>query len=159
MGGRSDRDDASSFAVRHWLGPAGSCLTPQDRPLSDRFVVHLHRTLRDAGGGGEPGVEWLERRLLESGIDLHEVIRRESQRQAAHQVCVGNCVTSLRLLAALDWNSFFEKTSHVEQVLVGDPGRSYLPKERLQACATYQVPVSRALEDSEVKKTTVWRFA
>jgi predicted nicotinamide N-methyase len=45
------------------------------------------------------------------------------------------------------------------EVLVGDPGRSYLPKERLQACATYQVPVSRALEDSEVKKTTVWRFA
>lgn len=43
-------------------------------------------------------------------------------------------------------------------VLVGDPGRAYLPKDRLQAEATYQVPVTRALEDSEVKKTTVWRF-
>nr|WP_178121875.1 methyltransferase [Agrobacterium fabrum] len=43
-------------------------------------------------------------------------------------------------------------------VLVGDPGRAYLPKERLRAEATYQVPVTRALEDSEVKKTTVWRF-
>jgi predicted nicotinamide N-methyase len=43
-------------------------------------------------------------------------------------------------------------------VLVGDPGRSYLPKEQLQACATYEVPVTRALEDSEVKKTTVWQF-
>ncbi len=43
-------------------------------------------------------------------------------------------------------------------VLVGDPGRAYLPKERLVACATYQVPVTRVLEDSEVKKTTVWRF-
>lgn len=43
-------------------------------------------------------------------------------------------------------------------VLVGDPGRAYLPKERLEAQATYQVPVTRALEDSEVKKTTVWRF-
>nr|WP_210279754.1 methyltransferase [Rhizobium metallidurans] len=43
-------------------------------------------------------------------------------------------------------------------VLVGDPGRAYLPKERLAACAVYAVPVTRALEDSEVKKTTVWRF-
>jgi predicted nicotinamide N-methyase len=43
-------------------------------------------------------------------------------------------------------------------VLVGDPGRSYLPKDRLVQLAVYQVPVTRALEDSEVKKTTVWRF-
>ena len=43
-------------------------------------------------------------------------------------------------------------------VLVGDPGRAYLPKDRLEAEASYQVPVTRALEDSEVKKTTVWRF-
>ncbi|RCW25937.1 putative nicotinamide N-methyase [Ciceribacter lividus] len=43
-------------------------------------------------------------------------------------------------------------------VLVGDPGRSYLPKDRLTALASYQVPVTRALEDSEIKKTTVWRF-
>lgn len=44
-------------------------------------------------------------------------------------------------------------------VLVGDPGRSYLPKEGLEAVATYQVPVTRVLEDSEVKQTTVWRLA
>lgn len=45
-----------------------------------------------------------------------------------------------------------------KDVLVGDPGRAYLPKERLEFCAVYHVPVTRALEDSEVKKTTVWRF-
>jgi len=44
------------------------------------------------------------------------------------------------------------------EVLVGDPGRSYLPKERLEALAVYEVPVSRALEDSEIKRTTIWRF-
>lgn len=43
-------------------------------------------------------------------------------------------------------------------VLVGDPGRAYLPKNRLELLAIYQVPVTRALEDSDVKKTTVWRF-
>lgn len=45
-----------------------------------------------------------------------------------------------------------------KDVLVGDPGRAYLPKDRLEFCAVHEVPVTRALEDSEVKKTTVWRF-
>lgn len=44
------------------------------------------------------------------------------------------------------------------RVLVGDPGRSYRPTERLEPLATYEVPVTRVLEDSEVKNTTVWRF-
>jgi predicted nicotinamide N-methyase len=43
-------------------------------------------------------------------------------------------------------------------VLIGDPGRSYLEKERLEPLATYAVPVTRALEDAEVKRSTVWRF-
>lgn len=43
-------------------------------------------------------------------------------------------------------------------VLVGDPGRAYLPKQRLQKLAVYEVPVTRALEDAEVKRATVWRF-
>jgi len=44
-------------------------------------------------------------------------------------------------------------------ILVGDPGRSYLPKSGLQPLGVYQVPVTRALEDAEVKCTTVWRLA
>ncbi|AZO60617.1 MULTISPECIES: methyltransferase [unclassified Mesorhizobium] len=43
-------------------------------------------------------------------------------------------------------------------ILVGDPGRAYLPKTGLQSLAVYQVPVTRVLEDAEVKRTTVWRW-
>jgi predicted nicotinamide N-methyase len=43
-------------------------------------------------------------------------------------------------------------------VLVGDPGRAYCPRHLMTPLATYEVPVTRALEDAEVKKTTVWRF-
>ncbi|NSZ63986.1 methyltransferase [Agrobacterium tumefaciens] len=53
---------------------------------------------------------------------------------------------------------FLELADRGVTVLIGDPGRAYLPKQRLYAEATYQVSVTRALEDSEVKKTTVWRF-
>lgn len=44
-------------------------------------------------------------------------------------------------------------------VLAGDPGRAYRPRDRLAALAIYEVPVTRALEDSEVKRTTVWMFS
>ncbi|KJK57576.1 class I SAM-dependent methyltransferase [Saccharothrix sp. ST-888] len=44
-------------------------------------------------------------------------------------------------------------------VLVGDPGRAYLPRGRFTAVASYEVPVMADLENSAVKTTTVWRLA
>jgi predicted nicotinamide N-methyase len=44
-------------------------------------------------------------------------------------------------------------------VLVGDPGRAYLPREQLALVAAYDVPVPEALEDTPVKRTTVWEPA
>jgi len=44
------------------------------------------------------------------------------------------------------------------QVIVGDPGRTYLPKDHLTQLAVYTVPVVGALEDHELKKTFVFEF-
>jgi predicted nicotinamide N-methyase len=41
-------------------------------------------------------------------------------------------------------------------VLVGDFGRAYLPRDRLAPLAAYDVPGLSALEDSDVKRTTIW---
>lgn len=41
-------------------------------------------------------------------------------------------------------------------VLVGDPGRAYLPKAGLTLLATYSVPVTRELEDNDIKRTQVF---
>jgi predicted nicotinamide N-methyase len=43
-------------------------------------------------------------------------------------------------------------------VLVGDPRRSYFPKERFVPVVEYSVPVTRDLEDMEIKHTGVWRL-
>jgi predicted nicotinamide N-methyase len=40
-------------------------------------------------------------------------------------------------------------------VLVGDPGRAYRPKTGFVERAVYSVPVTRVLEDSEIKRTAV----
>lgn len=43
-------------------------------------------------------------------------------------------------------------------VLIGDPERTYFPKGRFTQVATYKVPVTRDLEDAEIKNTAVWRL-
>jgi predicted nicotinamide N-methyase len=45
------------------------------------------------------------------------------------------------------------------QVLVGDPRRSYFPKDAFTQVAAYAVPVTRELEDAEIKHTAVWQLA
>ncbi len=44
------------------------------------------------------------------------------------------------------------------RVLIGDPGRSYFPKGRFENVAEYRVPVTRELEDAEIKQTAVWQI-
>jgi len=43
-------------------------------------------------------------------------------------------------------------------VLIGDPKRSYFPTGRFTFAAEYQVPVTRELEDAEIKRTAVWQL-
>ena len=42
-------------------------------------------------------------------------------------------------------------------VLIGDPGRKYLPLKDLQEIARYDVPTSLELEDREIRAGVVWR--
>ena len=55
--------------------------------------------------------------------------------------------------------TFIEAASaHGADILVGDPRRSYFPKERFHQVMEYAVPVTRELEDAEIKRAAVWRL-
>ena len=58
--------------------------------------------------------------------------------------------------AATDWLTALADRG--VEALTGDPGRAYLAREKLVLLAEYSVPVTRALEDSEIKHTGVYRF-
>jgi len=58
--------------------------------------------------------------------------------------------------AATDWLAGLARRG--ADVLIGDPGRAYLARDRLEAIAEYSVPVTRALEDAEIKRSAVYRF-
>lgn len=42
-------------------------------------------------------------------------------------------------------------------ILIGDPQRSYFPRNRFRKLTEYRVPVTRELEDNEIKLTAVWK--
>lgn len=44
-------------------------------------------------------------------------------------------------------------------VLMGDPGRTYLPRQGLERLIAYGVKTSRELEDSDLRNAVVWRLA
>jgi predicted nicotinamide N-methyase len=52
----------------------------------------------------------------------------------------------------------FAERSHARRaaVLVGDLGRTYLPRARLAPLASYDVPNLFTMEGTEIKRTTVW---
>ncbi len=125
-----DRERAERWLERH-IKSCGEgelsalCLPEQGPPLKDPFCVRLLQILRDHGPRAAACLQQVETDLSGRGILVNDVLRREHQRQAVNQVSVGNCVTSLRLLGALDWNTFFETTSLVEAVLQDDPAGAY----------------------------------
>ncbi|MFN3671048.1 MAG: class I SAM-dependent methyltransferase [Bosea sp. (in: a-proteobacteria)] len=72
-------------------------------------------------------------------------------------ICAGDiCYERAMAEKVMAWLSRLQARG--ARVLIGDPGRAYLPKTRLEALASYEVPVTRSLEDAEIKRSTVWRL-
>jgi predicted nicotinamide N-methyase len=59
-----------------------------------------------------------------------------------------------RLLA---WLS--DRARHGASILLGDPGRSYFPKDGVAKLATYRVQTMRDLEDREIRETSVYELS
>jgi cyclic beta-1,2-glucan synthetase len=126
---RADQWANAAIAVNvEQSAPGGlACSTttpPRLAELTDPFVVRLLRLLRE-NGAGVAALQQLESALAAEGSEPDEILQREHRREAANQVTVGNCVLSLRLLSAMDWNTFFEESSRVEAILREDPSGTY----------------------------------
>jgi len=93
-----------------------------------------------------------------NGVDVAHTAQDMIGRDEGWDVVLAGDVFYDRAFAEMIVPWFSALAARGATVLVGDPGRAYCPRDRMEALATYRVPVTRALEDSEVKKTTVWRF-
>ncbi|HJX14254.1 MAG TPA: glycosyltransferase family 2 protein, partial [Candidatus Deferrimicrobiaceae bacterium] len=94
-------------------------------PMGSSFVAEFARLLQGQSPALALPLTWIEQRLSESGLTIEQLVRSESQQQAADQVSISNSIGSLRFLGAMDWREFVERMSVVEQVLREDPGGVY----------------------------------
>jgi predicted nicotinamide N-methyase len=70
-------------------------------------------------------------------------------------ICAGDvCYEKPMTERVLAWLAQARKNG--TRVLIGDPHRTYFPKEGLEFLAEYRVPTTRELEDFEIKRSSVW---
>ena len=93
--------------------------------LSSAFVVELLQWLRDQPPSATPAWLALQRALEAQDDSPEELLRVEHQREASVQLAMGNVITSMRLMSAIDWPLFFDRVSLVEQILREDPAGAY----------------------------------
>jgi cyclic beta-1,2-glucan synthetase len=136
---------------------AGNGVVGRNQTFSDPFLAKSLQLLHDQDSDGARLRE-LESALVVRGVDVHEVVRREHSRQAASQVTVANCILGLRLLAAIDWRTFFERSSRVEQVLRQDPAGAYLHHD-FTTSDRYRREVERIARGSKADELAVAQTA
>ncbi len=91
--------------------------------MDSEFAAEFARRLQEQTHAMALPLVWLEQRLAEQAVTVEQLMQIEGQQQAADQVSIGNSISSLRFLAAMDWRKFVESLSLVEQTLCGySPG-------------------------------------
>ena len=98
--------------------PVSVLLAAQDgKTIPDAFAVQLVHRLRDQDPRISPALAWLDRRLAAQGSTADAIVQDEHRRQGSGTVTVRNIITSLRLIADVDWTDLFERMSLVDDVL------------------------------------------
>ncbi|HEY8271977.1 MAG TPA: glucoamylase family protein [Pseudobdellovibrionaceae bacterium] len=90
-------------------------------PFSIWLAVQLLQRLRFQDQKVEPLLKWLDQRLEKKHLTSDTAVTIEHGRQTAANATVRNIITSARLIAAFNWQDFFEEVSLVDQILRQNP--------------------------------------
>ncbi|MBA4416804.1 MAG: cyclic beta 1-2 glucan synthetase [Syntrophus sp. (in: bacteria)] len=90
-------------------------------PMVSSFIAELTRRLQGQGPSLALPLTWIEQQLSGSSLTIEQLIQSENQQQAADQLSISNSIGSLRFLSAMDWRTFVETMSAVEETLCEDP--------------------------------------
>jgi cyclic beta-1,2-glucan synthetase len=110
-----------------------------DPPFSSQFVEEFCGRLHGQSPLLATVESWVQHHLIEQGLTREQLQRADNQNTAADQVSIGNSISSLRFLSAMDWREFVEDMSIVEQTLLTDPAGVYadmdfVTRDRYRQC-------------------------
>ncbi|MEI4516590.1 MULTISPECIES: glucoamylase family protein [unclassified Stenotrophomonas] len=127
-------------------------------PLTGAFIAELTRSLHGRGGAWAMPVAWLEQWAAASGQRIEELVAAEGQQQASDQVSISNSIGSLRFLSTMDWRTFVEDMSVVEQRLREDPMAVY-PQMDFGTRDAYRHVVEKIARGSRIAEERVATIA
>ncbi len=120
---QAERQAADSLADR-LLGtetgigePASQLLTGHAGQVSDAFAAQFVHRMQIQSDGIVQALTWLDAKLTERTTNSHDAIAFEQERQIGATVTVRNIITSMRVMAEIDWSVLFEKMSPVDDLL------------------------------------------
>ncbi len=119
--------------------------------INSAFIDHLFYRLRRAGQGYIHVLKYIDDYLEKSGTAMESITQKEHNAQAVNTVSIGNCITSLKLVSALDWINILEAASHVEQVLREDPDGTY-PMMDLNSRSYYRSRIEKLASGYQVSE-------
>ena len=127
-------------------------------PMASAFVAEFARRLQGQSPALALPLTWIEQRLSESGLTIEQSVQSENQQQAVDQVSISNSIGSLRFLGAMDWRTFVETMSVVEQTLREDPAAAY-GKMDFATRDRYRHEVEKMARSSRLSEREVARHA
>ena len=86
-------------------------------PLPRAFAVQLVHRLRDQDPRFTPALTWLDDRLAKQNLTADQAVREVLRDEGAANVTVRNIITSLRMIAEVDWKELFERICLVDAAL------------------------------------------
>ena len=131
---RRDRDAAITWADRlldtadhapqrltHLLAELDGAHVSLTAPFVEEFVSRLQAQ----GPAVVFVITWVEQQLLDRGTSVAQLLQLDGRTQGADRISMGNSVSSLALVNAMNWKEFVESESAVERILRDDPAAGY----------------------------------
>lgn len=100
-------------------------LVSEESVFNSAFVARFTQRLNGRLPKDNVALQALTQYLAERGQTIDGLVNLDHQGQAADQLSIGNSISSLRTLGALDWKEFVEGHSAVERILRQDPAGVY----------------------------------
>lgn len=89
------------------------------------FIEYMAYKLKKYGKRGIAYLNILEEEISKQGLNLQEVIKKEHFDIALKKAQIGNVIKSIHAIQRLNFTEVFEKINGVEEILKGDPSKTY----------------------------------
>jgi cyclic beta-1,2-glucan synthetase len=122
------------------------------------YISHILYQLKELDIDDRAFKQWIGDMQGSNDMEMSEIIRRESQYQAALQVKMSSAFTSLIEIAGIDWEGVFEKVSLIEKTFAQDPSGVY-EKMDFSTRDAYHHEVEIIARETETEETEVAKKA